>query len=81
MNFARRSVVAVSRSSPGDAILADENGVLVLKPADIAEAAARAVGMQQAEKATLARVAKGEKLPDINGANARIAEIMRAAKP
>ena len=66
--------------APGDAILADENGVLVLKPHEIAEAAAIAVGMQQAEKLMLARVAKGEKLPDINGTNARIAEIMRAAK-
>jgi len=65
---------------PGDAILADENGVLVLKPHEIAEAAARAVGMQQAEKETLKRVAGGERLPDINGTNARIAEIMRAAK-
>ena len=65
---------------PGDAILADENGVLVLKPHEIAEAARIAVGMQRAEKLMLARVAKGEKLPDINGTNARIAEIMRAAK-
>src|SRR3954453_5962622 len=41
---------------PGDAILADENGVLVLKPDEITEAANRAIGMQQAEKKTLARV-------------------------
>jgi 4-hydroxy-4-methyl-2-oxoglutarate aldolase len=64
---------------PGDAVLADENGVLVLKPGEIAEAAARAVGMQNAEKESLKRVAAGERLPDINGTNARIAEIMRAA--
>lgn len=62
---------------PGDAILADENGVLVLKPHEITDAATRAIGMQQQEKVSLARVAKGEKLPDINGTNARIAEIMR----
>jgi regulator of RNase E activity RraA len=61
---------------PGDAILADENGVLVLKPHEIAEAAARAVGMQQAEKLTMPRIAAGEKLADINGTNARIAEIV-----
>jgi len=65
--------------APGDAILADENGVLVLKPRDIADAAARAVAMQTAEKEMLKRVAQGEKLPDLNGTNARIAEIMRAA--
>jgi regulator of RNase E activity RraA len=66
--------------SPGDAILADENGVLVLPQADIKQAAERAIGMQQAEKVTLARLAKGEKLPDINGTNARIAEILAKQK-
>lgn len=65
---------------PGDAILADENGVLVLKPHEIETAAARAVAMQQEEKQVLARVAAGEKLPDINGTNARLEEIMRAAR-
>jgi regulator of RNase E activity RraA len=63
--------------SPGDAILADENGVLVMPPSDIKAAAERAIAMQQAEKGTLARVAKGEQLPDINGTNARIAEILQ----
>jgi regulator of RNase E activity RraA len=63
---------------PGDAILADENGVLVMKPHEIEDAASRAVAMQDAEKIALARVAKGEKLPDLNGTNARIAEILRA---
>jgi regulator of RNase E activity RraA len=66
--------------APGDAILADENGVLVLAPADIRAAAERAIAMQQAEKSTLARVAKGERLPDINGTNARIAEILTGPK-
>jgi regulator of RNase E activity RraA len=62
--------------APGDAILADENGVLVLKPHEIVEAATRAMAMQEAEKITLKRVASGEKLPDINGTNARMAAIM-----
>lgn len=65
----------------GDAILADENGVLVLKAHEITAAAARAVGMQEAEKVSLKRIAAGERLPDINGTNARIAEIMRSGKP
>lgn len=65
---------------PGDAILADENGVLVMKPADIEAAAAAAVALQTEEKSVLARVAKGEKLPDINGTNARIAAIVAAAR-
>jgi 4-hydroxy-4-methyl-2-oxoglutarate aldolase len=63
--------------TPGDAILADENGVLVMPPADIKEAAERAIGMQQAEKVSLARIVKGERLPDINGTNTRIAEILK----
>ncbi|MCC7347551.1 MAG: RraA family protein [Variibacter sp.] len=63
---------------PGDAVLADENGVLVLKAHEITEAANRAIGMQNAEKKTLARIAAGESMPDINGTNARIAEILAA---
>lgn len=65
---------------PGDAILADENGVLVMKPHEITEAANRAIGMQQAEKKTLARITAGEKMPDINGTNARVAEILAAQR-
>jgi 4-hydroxy-4-methyl-2-oxoglutarate aldolase len=62
--------------APGDAILADENGVLVLKPADIRAAAERAIAMQHDEKIRYPRIAAGEKLPDINGTNARIREIV-----
>jgi regulator of RNase E activity RraA len=62
--------------APGDAVLADENGVLVIKPHEIAGAVNRAIGMQQAGKKALARVKAGERLPDINGTNARIEEIM-----
>jgi hypothetical protein len=35
--------------------------------------------MQQAEKSNLARVAMGEKLPDLNGTNERIRSIMADA--
>jgi 4-hydroxy-4-methyl-2-oxoglutarate aldolase len=69
---------------PGDAILADENGVLVLDPAEIAAAAPRAIAMQKAEGPRLAQVKAGARLPDLNGTNARIREIMAAqanAKP
>jgi 4-hydroxy-4-methyl-2-oxoglutarate aldolase len=61
---------------PGDAILADENGVLVLKPDQIEAAANRAIAMQDDEKIRLREVAKGVKLPDMNGTNARIREIL-----
>jgi regulator of RNase E activity RraA len=63
---------------PGDAVLADENGVLVLKAHEITEAAERAIGMQQNEQRTFARLSAGEKMPEINGTNARIAEILAA---
>ncbi|MBN8928697.1 MAG: 4-hydroxy-4-methyl-2-oxoglutarate aldolase [Rhodospirillales bacterium 69-11] len=66
---------------PGDAVLADENGVLVMKPHEVADAAARAVAMQTHEKEkTIPRLRAGEKMPEINDTNARIAEIMRASK-
>lgn len=53
--------------SPGDAILADENGVLVLRPELIEFAANKAIGLQTGEKQTLLRVDAGEKYPDILG--------------
>lgn len=60
---------------PGDAILADENGVLVLKASQIKAAAERAIQMQRDEKIRYPRITAGEKLPDINGTNARLREI------
>jgi 4-hydroxy-4-methyl-2-oxoglutarate aldolase len=65
---------------PGDAVLADENGVLVLKAHEITAASERAIAMQHAEKETLARVSAGERMPDINGTNARVAEIIAAQR-
>ena len=64
--------------NPGDAVLADENGVLVLPPiaAHIIASAERAIAMQAAEGPRLAEVAKGARLPELNGTNARLAEII-----
>lgn len=53
---------------PGDAILADESGVLVLKPQEALAIAKRAIDMQEKELVLLDRIRKGEKLPDISGA-------------
>ena len=53
---------------PGDVIIADECGVVVLDPADAEAAADRAIAMQDAEVKTRARLDAGEKLPDISGA-------------
>jgi len=57
---------------PGDAVLCDESGVLVLPPAE-AEAEARAAIARQARGLlTQDRVAKGEKLGEISGASAKV---------
>ena len=53
---------------PGDVILADESGVLVLKPHEVEAIAKRAIDMQEKELVLLERLRKGEKLPDISGA-------------
>lgn len=63
---------------PGDAVLADENGVLVLKPEQVKDAAERAIAMQAAEGPRLAEVAKGARLPELNGTNKKIAELLAA---
>jgi 4-hydroxy-4-methyl-2-oxoglutarate aldolase len=62
---------------PGAAVFADENGILVLDADQIEAAATRAVGMQEEEKKTLARLDAGEKYPDIIGATPFIQERAR----
>jgi regulator of RNase E activity RraA len=57
---------------PGDAILADENGVLALRPELIESAAREAIRMQTAEKDLFAQLDAGKKLPDISGATERV---------
>jgi 4-hydroxy-4-methyl-2-oxoglutarate aldolase len=64
--------------NPGDAILADESGVLVIDPADVAAVTETALGMQEREITTLARIRAGEKLGDISGATAMIQEAAAA---
>lgn len=57
---------------PGDAVLADEQGVLVMAPQAAREAAERAIAMQKREAETHKRLRAGEKLPDITGATAMV---------
>ncbi|MBK9083685.1 MAG: RraA family protein [Rhizobiales bacterium] len=57
---------------PGDAVLCDESGVLVLRPDEAEAVAARAIEMQEREIVLLERLRKGEKLPDISGATALV---------
>ena len=66
--------------SPGDAILADENGILVLPASDIRDSAKRALQMMQDEKRTLARIDAGEKYPDIMGSTKVILDAIEAQK-
>jgi 4-hydroxy-4-methyl-2-oxoglutarate aldolase len=60
--------------NPGDAVLADESGVVVLAPERAEALARRAIQMQQDELAVLARLRAGEALADITGANHLIAQ-------
>jgi 4-hydroxy-4-methyl-2-oxoglutarate aldolase len=61
---------------PGDVIIADEVGIVVLDPVDAEAAADRAIAMQDAEAKTRARLDAGEKLPDISGATKVLEEAM-----
>ncbi|WP_439629457.1 RraA family protein [Shinella sp.] len=54
--------------NPGDAVIADESGVLVLDPSKAEWAVDKALAMQDSELVLLERLRKGEKLPDISGA-------------
>lgn len=56
----------------GDAVLADENGVLILSRDEIRAAAEQAIVFQEQEKNTLKRLLAGEKFPDIVGSRATI---------
>jgi regulator of RNase E activity RraA len=65
---------------PGDVIIADEVGIIVMDPADAEAAADRAIAMQDAEAATRARLDAGEKLPDISGATKVLQEALAKQK-
>jgi len=57
---------------PGDAVLCDESGIVVLAPSTAEAYARRAIQMQENELVLLERMRKGEKLPDISGATAMV---------
>lgn len=63
---------------PGDAVLADESGVLFLKPDQCLAVAERAIAMHERELTVLERLRNGEKLPDITGASEKVAAGMRS---
>ncbi|MCQ6256669.1 RraA family protein [Pseudomonas sp. Q11] len=57
---------------PGDAVVADENGIVVITPGQVLPLARRAIAFQENEKITLARLANGEKFPDVTGSRSII---------
>ena len=65
---------------PGDVIIADECGVVVLDPKEAEAAADRAIGMQDGEVNSRKRLDAGEKLPDISGATKMLQEALAKQK-
>ncbi|KQB53528.1 4-hydroxy-4-methyl-2-oxoglutarate aldolase [Pseudomonas endophytica] len=57
---------------PGDAVVADENGIVILPSEQLLALAQRAIEYQENEKITLARLANGEKFPDVVGSRSII---------
>ena len=66
---------------PGDVVIADECGIVVLPPAEAEAIAERAIGMQDAEAVSRKRLDAGEKLPDISGATKMLQEALAKQKP
>lgn len=60
--------------NPGDAIVADESGVVVLSPEIADQVADQALDMQSAEIGLIKRLNAGEKLGDITGASVMVAK-------
>ncbi len=67
--------------NPGDIIIADECGIVVLERSEAEAAADRAIGMQDGEVHSRKRLDSGEKLPDISGATKVLQEAMAKQKP
>ena len=57
---------------PGDAVLCDESGVLVLPPGEAEAEARQAIARQAAGLQTQERCARGEKLGELSGASAKV---------
>ena len=62
----------------GDAILADESGVLVLPPDEVDAVATAAIARQQRGEANQERVRGGAKLGDLSAASRMVAEALKA---
>lgn len=58
---------------PGDALLCDDDGIVVLSPGEVAAVAQRAIEHQERARATLTSLDQGQLLCDLSGAAAKIA--------
>jgi 4-hydroxy-4-methyl-2-oxoglutarate aldolase len=61
---------------PGDAILADESGVLVLPPGEVDTIATAAIARQERGKGNEQKVSAGAKLGDLSGATRMVTETL-----
>lgn len=57
---------------PGDAILADESGVIVLRPWEIEHVIGEAMRRQEAEPSRVGALREGQKLHDLSGAGDKV---------
>lgn len=58
--------------NPGDAVLCDDSGVLILPPHEAEEEARRAIAKQAEGRALQDRLARGEKLGELSGASGKV---------
>ncbi|HRD76136.1 MAG TPA: RraA family protein [Hyphomicrobiaceae bacterium] len=65
---------------PGDAVLADESGVLVLPATEADVVAEAALARQERGEKNQERVRKGEKLGDLSGATRMVSEALKATR-
>lgn len=65
---------------PGDAILADDSGVLVLRRNEVAEIARLGIARQQREVGIVRRILAGEPVGQVSGATARLEAALASAK-
>ncbi|TVR47901.1 MAG: RraA family protein [Rhodobacteraceae bacterium] len=62
---------------PGDAILADESGIVVLRPEEVASTASEAIGRQERGAGRQRQIRAGDvRIGDLSGASARIRAAM-----
>ena len=63
---------------PGDAVLADESGVLVLPPGEVETVAEAAIARQERGERNQDRMRAGEKMGEISGASKKVLDALKA---